>query len=77
LAEVEWDTPRLCASVTVMLAGPPFPLVPLIVLAATDHGATPEREALWRDKVRTAALSPRGRLQVVHGTGHFIQNDRP
>jgi hypothetical protein len=49
LAEIEWDTPRLCASVTVMLADLPFPLVPLIVLAATDHGATPEREALWRD----------------------------
>jgi len=65
-------------SVTVMLAGPPFPPVPLIVLAATDHGATPEREALWRDvQVRTATLSPRGRLQVVHGSGHFIQNDRP
>jgi len=65
-------------SVAAMLAGPPFPPVPLIVLAATDHGATPEREALWRDvQVRTAALSPRGRLQVVHGSGHFIQNDRP
>jgi hypothetical protein len=49
LAEIEWDTPRLCASGTVMLADLPFPLVPLIVLAATDHGATPEREALWRD----------------------------
>jgi pimeloyl-ACP methyl ester carboxylesterase len=65
-------------SVTVMLAGPPFPPVPLVVLAATDHGATPEREALWRDvQVQTAALSPRGRLQVVHGSGHFIQSDRP
>jgi hypothetical protein len=75
---ISWDAPRLRASVTVMLAGPPFPLVPLIVLAATDHGATPEREALWRDvQVRTVALSPRGRLQVVHGSGHFIQNDRP
>jgi pimeloyl-ACP methyl ester carboxylesterase len=65
-------------SAAAMLAGPPFPPVPLIVLAATDHGATPEREALWRDvQVQTAALSPRGRLQVVHGSGHFIQNDRP
>jgi pimeloyl-ACP methyl ester carboxylesterase len=52
--------------------------VPLIVLAATDHGVNPEREALWRDvQIRTAALSPSGRLRVVHGSGHFIQNDRP
>jgi pimeloyl-ACP methyl ester carboxylesterase len=65
-------------SVAFMLAGPPFPPVPLIVLAATDHGATPEREALWCDvQAQTATLSPRGRLQVVHGSGHFIQNDRP
>jgi pimeloyl-ACP methyl ester carboxylesterase len=65
-------------SAATMLAGPPFPPVPLVVLAATDHGATPEREALWRDvQVQTAALSPRGRLQVVHGSGHFIQSDRP
>jgi pimeloyl-ACP methyl ester carboxylesterase len=65
-------------SVAGMLAGPPFPPVPLIVLAATDHGATPEREALWRDvQIRTAALSPSGQLRVVHGSGHFIQNDRP
>ena len=61
-----------------MLAGPPFPPVPLIVLAATDHGVTPEREALWHEvQAQTAALSPRGRLQVVPGSGHFIQNDRP
>jgi pimeloyl-ACP methyl ester carboxylesterase len=65
-------------SVAAMLKGPPFPPVPLIVLAATDHGDTPEREALWRDvQARTAALSPKGRLEVVEGSGHFIQADRP
>jgi hypothetical protein len=48
-------------SVACMLAGPPFPPVPLIVLAAADHGATPEREALWRFvQIQTSALSPSG-----------------
>jgi pimeloyl-ACP methyl ester carboxylesterase len=50
----------------------------LVVLAATDHGDSPEREAVWREvQARTAALSPKGRLEIVKGTGHFIQNDRP
>jgi len=64
-------------SAAAMLAGPPFPPVPLIVLVATDHGVTPEREALWQEvQAQTAALSPKGRLKVVHGAGHFIQQDR-
>lgn len=65
-------------SVRTMLAGPPFPPVPLIVLAATDHGDTSSRESVWREvQERAATLSPRGRLEVVQGSGHFIQNDRP
>ena len=65
-------------SAAVMLAGPPFPPVPLIVLAATDHGVTPEREALWQQvQAQTAALSPNNRLVIVPGSGHFIQSDRP
>ena len=65
-------------SAAAMLAGPGFPSVPLIVLAATDHGVTPELEALWHEvQARTAALSPKGRLVVVEGSGHFIQGDRP
>ena len=64
-------------SVAALLAGPPFPPVPLLVIAATDHGDTPERESLWRDvQQRTAALSPKGRLVVVD-SGHFVQTDRP
>ncbi|HET8701883.1 MAG TPA: alpha/beta fold hydrolase, partial [Nitrococcus sp.] len=64
-------------SVAALLAGPPFPPVPLLVMAATDHDDTPAREALWRSvQRRTAALSPKGRLIVVH-SGHFIQTDRP
>jgi hypothetical protein len=63
-------------SAAAMLAAPPFPPVPLIVLVATEHNVTPELEALWQEvQAQTAALSPRGRLQVV--PGHFIQNDQP
>ena len=65
-------------SVKAMLAGPPFPPVPVIVLAATNHGDTREREALWREtQARTAALSPKGQLRIADGSGHFIQIDRP
>jgi pimeloyl-ACP methyl ester carboxylesterase len=65
-------------SVATLLAGPPFPPIPLIVLAATDHGDSPQREALWREiQSRTAALSPKGRLVVVEHSGHFIQQDDP
>ncbi|MBV8573580.1 MAG: alpha/beta fold hydrolase [Acetobacteraceae bacterium] len=65
-------------SAAAMLAGRPFPSVPLIVLVATEHDVRPELEALWqRVQAQTAALSPRGRLRIVQGAGHFIQNDRP
>jgi pimeloyl-ACP methyl ester carboxylesterase len=65
-------------SVAAMLAGAPFPPVPLIVQAATNHGVAPEHEALWRDvQARTAALSSKGSLDIVEGSGHFIQKDRP
>jgi hypothetical protein len=48
------------------------------VLAATDHGDTPAREALRRDvQARTAAMSTRGQLDVVPGSGHLIRSDRP
>lgn len=68
----------VAASVSAMLAGPPLPPVPLVVLAATDHGDTAQREAVWRNvQARTAALSPQGRLEVADGSGHFIQTDRP
>jgi pimeloyl-ACP methyl ester carboxylesterase len=66
------------SSIAALLKGPPFPPVPLIVLAATNHGDTPEREALWREvQSRTASLSPKGRLEVVDPSGHFIQEDHP
>jgi pimeloyl-ACP methyl ester carboxylesterase len=65
-------------SALAMLAGPPFPPVPLIVLVATEHAVPPEREALWQEvQAQTAALSPKGQLKVVQGADHFIQKDRP
>jgi pimeloyl-ACP methyl ester carboxylesterase len=65
-------------SAAAMLAGPPFPPVPLIVLVATDHVVPPKHEALWQEvQAQTAALSPKGQLKVVQGAGHFIQTDRP
>jgi len=65
-------------SAAAMLAGPPFPPVPLIVLVATEHAVPAELEALWQAvQAQTAALSPKGRLTVVQGAGHFIQQDRP
>ncbi|HSO83912.1 hypothetical protein [Thiocapsa sp.] len=52
--------------------------MPLIVLAASDHQDTAEREALWLEIQRgTAALSPQGELRIAQGSGHFIQEDRP
>ena len=69
---------KITPAAAVMLAGPPFPSVPLIVLAATDHGVTPEREALWQQvQAQTAALSPNSRLVIVPESGDFIQSDRP
>ena len=57
--------------------GPDFPPVPLIVLSATKHDDTTDREALWQEiQERTARLSPRGQRVVVE-SGHFIQRDRP
>jgi pimeloyl-ACP methyl ester carboxylesterase len=65
-------------SAAAMLAGPPFPPVPLIVLVATNHDVTPDREAIWKEvQKQTAALSPKGQLKIVHGAGHFIQSDQP
>jgi pimeloyl-ACP methyl ester carboxylesterase len=65
-------------SAVAMLAGPPFPPVPLIVLVATDHDVTLDRERLWQEvQEQTAALSPKGLLKIVENAGHFIQNDQP
>jgi hypothetical protein len=34
--------------------------------------------ALWQEvQAQTAPLSPKGRLAIVHGSRHSVQNDRP
>jgi pimeloyl-ACP methyl ester carboxylesterase len=73
-----WEEAGIAESVAALKSGPDFPDVALLVLAATDHQDTAEREALWLEiQRRTAALSPRGALRVAQGSGHFIQEDRP
>jgi pimeloyl-ACP methyl ester carboxylesterase len=73
-----WEAAGIAESVAALKPGPHFPDVPLIVLVATDHEDTAEREALWREiQRRTAALSPQGELRIAQGSGHFIQEDRP
>lgn len=64
-------------SVAALLKGPPFPPVPLVVIAATGHGAPPKEEALWLDvQRRTARMSPKGQLVIVRG-GHSVPSERP
>lgn len=73
-----WEAAGIAESVAALKSGPDFPDVPLLVLVATDHEDTAEREALWLDVQRlTAALSPRGELHIAQGSGHDIQEDRP
>jgi pimeloyl-ACP methyl ester carboxylesterase len=62
----------------VMNAGR-FPDIPLTVIAATDHGAFFKSwEPTLMDLQRhLAALSSRGTLLVAHGSGHYVQIDRP
>ena len=56
-----------------------FPDVPLIVIAATDHGPFFKRweATLMQLQQRLATLSPQGTLVVAQGSGHDIQIDRP
>ncbi|SDW67476.1 alpha/beta fold hydrolase [Thiocapsa roseopersicina] len=73
-----WESAGIAESVAALKRGPDLPDVPLLVLVATDHQDTAEREALWLEiQHRTAALSPQGDLRMAQGSGHFIQEDRP
>lgn len=63
-----------------MEAAPPFPDIPLIVLASTVFSPMlPEEfvQALHERQVAHSQLSPQGELVVAEGAGHFIQRDRP
>lgn len=65
-------------SLADLRAGPAFPPVPLAVIVATRHNATAKREAQRRKvQAKTAALSPKGRMILAEGSGHFVQGDRP
>lgn len=73
-----WETAGIAESVAELNRDPGLTDVPLLVLVATDHQDTAEREALWLEiQRRTAALSPNGELRLARGSGHFIQEDRP
>jgi pimeloyl-ACP methyl ester carboxylesterase len=73
-----WEAAGIAESVAALKRGPELPDVPLLVLVASDHQDTAERETLWLEiQRRTAALSPRGELRIAQGSGHFVQEDRP
>jgi pimeloyl-ACP methyl ester carboxylesterase len=57
----------------------PFPEVPLVVIAATDHGPyfREWEPTLMRLQRQLAALSPRSTFIVAEGSGHDVQIDRP
>jgi pimeloyl-ACP methyl ester carboxylesterase len=57
----------------------PFPDIPLVVLAATDHGPYFRQwePTLMHLQQELATLSPHATLIVAQGSGHDIQLDRP
>ena len=57
----------------------PFPDVPLVVIAATNHGAyfRAWEGVLMRLQRQLTGLSPKGRLVVAQGSGHDVQTDQP
>ena len=66
------------ASSAEVLAAPPFPAVPLVVLTHGVPILPPPLEQPWQElQVAQAQLSPMGRLVVARGAGHFIHDDNP
>lgn len=67
------------ASNREVLAAGPFPNIPLIVVAATDHGPFfKEWEPLLLQlQEGLARLSPQGKLIIAQGGGHDVHQDRP
>jgi pimeloyl-ACP methyl ester carboxylesterase len=59
--------------------GGAFPNVPLIVIAATDHGPYFRQwePTLMQLQQQLATLSAKGTLVVAQGSGHDVQLDRP
>jgi len=63
-------------SAAQVLAAPPFPPIPLLVLRIIQED--PFFEDLWQElQLAQSQLSPTGRLIVARNSGHFIQIDQP
>lgn len=61
-----------------VLAAPPFPDIPLVVLTHGVPFLIPEAELAWTElQEGLAQLSPRGELVVAEGARHRIHIDRP
>ena len=62
-----------------MLEARSIPAIPLIVIAATDHGPYFRQwePTLMRLQRQLARLSPRGALVIATGSGHNVATDRP
>jgi len=55
-----------------------FPSVPLIVLTATNHHESEQREEIWRKwQGEIAQLSPKSMQMFAWGSGHYIQKEQP
>lgn len=74
----------LRASAAQLLSAPPFPDIPLIVLARTVFPPSPpgsvgeQLTQRWNElQAAQAELSPQGELIFVEGARHFIHRDRP
>jgi pimeloyl-ACP methyl ester carboxylesterase len=66
------------AGAAQVLAAPPFPPVPLVVLTHGVPILPPPLEGPWQQlQAAQSQLSPFGRLIVARGAGHFIQDDQP
>lgn len=56
----------------------PFPSIPLIVLTATNHHGSKQREELWRKWQREITkLSPKSMQIFAWESGHYIQKEQP
>jgi pimeloyl-ACP methyl ester carboxylesterase len=73
-----WENAGVETSILQTRQSPPFPLIPLVVLTATDHGSPQAFEREWfQIQAQTAGQSPLGRQVMAQGSGHYIHNDQP
>ena len=78
--QLDWDAQATIRQVRAVRSWPDVPVRILQhdpAVAAAD-GTPASQERLWRrGQVALSRLSPRGRLDVVPGAGHFVHQDRP